>query len=111
MIDFSLYPKTAELLEETDMTDQADRIVFLQKDREDAAVLLAEMHLMALAAVSPSIPLRNRSLQAVNHFYNESNNSVHVFAQEQAHSDLGLTFEVKFRLFKHKSIFSVGPLK
>ncbi|MED1826304.1 hypothetical protein [Brevibacillus agri] len=105
MIDFTLYPKTAELIDETSMNDQADQIIFLQKNREEAAVLLAEMHLMALAGISDSIPLRNRSKNESNYFYEEVNNSVHVFAQEQALYDFGLSFDEKFRYFKHKNPF------
>lgn len=105
MIDFTMYPKTAELIDETSMNDQADHIIFLQKNREEAALLLAQMHMMALAGMSDSIPLRNRSKIETDYFYEEVNNSVHVFAQEQALYDLGLTFDDKYQYFKHKNPF------
>lgn len=104
-IDFSKYPIVDELIHECDMEQEKEHILWLQTTQSDAAVLLAEMHLMCKAAQSNSIPLRNRSKVSANFYYGSVNNKVHVFAAHQALSDLDMTEKDLSRMFAHKDVF------
>jgi hypothetical protein len=104
-IDFSQYPVVDELIHECDMENEREHILWLQGTQSDAAVLLAEMHLLCKAALSDSIPLRNRSKVSANYYYGTANHKVHVFAAHQALSDLGMSEKDLSRLFSHKDVF------
>jgi hypothetical protein len=101
-VDFSQYPIVNELIHECDMDQDREHILWLKETQSDAAVLLAEMHLLCKAALSNSIPLRNRSRMGANYYYSTVNNKVHVFAAHQALSDLGMTEKDLAKLFAHK---------
>jgi len=105
-IDFSQYPIVEELIHECDMENEREHILWLQGTQAEAAVLLAEMHLMCKAALSNSIPLRNRSKVAANYYYSSANTKVHVFAAHQALRDLGMDEKDLGQLFSHKNTFS-----
>lgn len=102
-IDFSQYPIVNELIQECDMDQDKEHILWLRETQSDAAVLLAEMHLMCKAAVSNNIPLRKRSKLAANYYYSNANSKVHVFAAHQALTDLGMTEKALSKLFSHKT--------
>lgn len=104
-IDFSQYPVVDGLIHECDMEQEKEHILWLQSSQSDAAVLLAEMHLMCKAAISKSIPLRNQSKVSSNYYYSHVARKVHVFAAHQALSDLNMTEKELSRLFAHKDVF------
>lgn len=104
-IDFSKYPIVDDLIQECDMEQEREHILWLQGTQSEAAVLLAEMHLMCKAALSDSIPLRNRSKVSANYYYSTVNSKVHVFAAHQALCDLSMSEKDLSRLFAHKDVF------
>jgi hypothetical protein len=79
--DFSKFPRVKELVDESSLKGKEDRIIWLRFTREQAALLLAEMHLMATAALSNSIPLRNRSKTSANCYYDRVGNFLHLVAK------------------------------
>lgn len=103
--DLSRYPIVDELINECDMEQEREHILWLQVTQHDAAVLLAEMHMMCKAACSNSIPLRNRSKVSANYYYGTANHKVHVFAAHQALNDLRMTEKDLSSLFSHKDVF------
>ncbi|MFC5449057.1 hypothetical protein ACFPOG_12350 [Paenibacillus aestuarii] len=103
-IDFSKYPKAQELMKECNIEDKAENIVWLRYGKSDAAILIAEMHQMCKAGLSDSIPLRNRSKNAANFYYRGVGSYLHVFAKEQARSELGLSNRDVSQIFKHQGI-------
>ncbi|MDQ0255619.1 hypothetical protein J2S74_003001 [Evansella vedderi] len=107
-IDFSKYPKAQELIQECEMEDKKDQIIWLQTSREEAAVLLAEMHQMIKAGMSTNIGLRKRSKIAANFYYKGAAPKVHVFAREQARLELGLSNKEVGELFAHCGFGGMG---
>jgi hypothetical protein len=104
-IDFSQYPVVEQLIKECDMDNERGHIVWLTMTQSDAAVLLAEMHLLCKAAMSSNIPLRKRSKTGANYYHSTTNNKIHVFASEQALSDFGMEEKDLAKLFPHKNPF------
>lgn len=103
-IDFSKYPKVLELINETDMNNEKERIKWIGLSRSGAAVLIAEMHQMCKAGFSNNIPLRKRSKNASNFYDGSVGSGLHVFAKEQARVELGLSKDDVRDLYSHKSI-------
>lgn len=101
-VDFSHYPIVNELIKTCDMDLDREHILWLNETQTEAAVLLAEMHLMCKAALSDSIPLRLRSKVSSNYYHTTVNSKVHVFAANQALSDLGMTEKDLSKLYSHK---------
>lgn len=101
-VDISRYPIVENLIQECNMENERDRILWLKGTQPEVAVLLAEMHLMCKAALSNSIPLRNRSKVSANYYYSAANNKIHVFASHQALADLGMTEKDLAHLYPHK---------
>jgi hypothetical protein len=106
--DFSKFPRVKELIDESSLKGKEDRIIWLRFTREQAALLLAEMHLMATAALSSSIPLRNRSKESANYYYDRVGNFLHLVAKEEAWSQLGINGDDSEILYRHKSIFGMA---
>jgi len=100
--DFSKYPVIDELIKECEMENEREHILWLRMSQSEAAVALAEMHLLCKAALSNSIPLRHRSRIGANYYHSTTNNKIHVFASEQALSDLGIIEKDLSKLFSHK---------
>jgi hypothetical protein len=107
-IDFSQYPIVNELIHECELDQDRDHILWLRETQSDAAILLAEMHLMCKAGLTNNIPLRNRSKVAANYYYSNANSKVHAFASNQALSDLKMTEKDLAKLFSHKDVFGRG---
>lgn len=103
-VDFSKYPRIQELLSETEMEDKKQYIKWIGMSREEAAVLIAEIHQMCKAGLSNNIPLRKRSKNASNFYYGAVGNGLHIFAREQARVELGFTTQSVNDLFSHRSI-------
>ncbi|MED0677049.1 hypothetical protein ABEV55_08390 [Aneurinibacillus thermoaerophilus] len=100
-IDFSKYSKTSDLIKECEMTEMADQIIWLQQEKEDAAVNLAAMHILCKAALSNNINQRRIAKEKTDHYYSTIGPTIHVFARAQARAELGLTDEDVTRLYKH----------
>jgi hypothetical protein len=106
-IDFAKFPRVKELMDNTStLQGKEDQIVWLQFNRSTAAEMIAEMHLMCKAGLSDSIDLRKRSKNAANYYYDAVGSNLHIFAKEQAWSELGLNNITADQLFIHKSFFA-----
>jgi hypothetical protein len=84
-----------------------DHIIWLQFDKSEAAVLIAEMHQLCKAGFSRSITLRKRSEIGANFYYGHVSDSLHVFAKEQAREDLGLSYQDVSYLFRHRGVHKI----
>lgn len=101
-IDYSKYSKVQELIQECNLEKEKDQIIWLPFGKREAAVLIAEMHLLCKALFSRSITLRKRSEIGANFYYGQVSDSLHVFAKEQAREELGLTHQDVSFLFRHR---------
>lgn len=102
--DFSKFPVTEELLNNSSLKGKEEHIVWTQIPRQEAAQLIAEMHLMCLARLSDSIPLRNRSSISANYYFTAVGDKLHAFAKVQGRAELNLSPDDVHDLFKHKSL-------
>jgi hypothetical protein len=99
--DFSKYPAAQELIESTGLTEEANRIIFLNMTREDAAVELATLSILLEGAVSANLPMRRLVNEEGDRIYNRVGSKIHAFAKTQARTECGLGDEDVVRLYKH----------
>ncbi|MED4728696.1 hypothetical protein P9597_11155 [Aneurinibacillus migulanus] len=99
--DFSKYLVAQELIESVGLTNEAERITFLQMDREEAAVELATLSLLIEGTISNDISMRRAVNEESDKAYNRIGSRIHAFAKSEARSACGLSDEDVVRLYKN----------
>ncbi|WP_152623377.1 hypothetical protein [Aneurinibacillus migulanus] len=79
----------------------ANRIVWLQQTKEEAAINIAAMHILCKAALSNDISHKKVAKDKTDEYYESVGATLHVFAKAQARAELGLSHGDVTRLFKH----------
>ncbi|CAM3848390.1 hypothetical protein [Marinicrinis lubricantis] len=101
-VDFNHYSKNQNPVQEC-RVGQQDRLT-VQFNISEAAVLIAEMHQLCKAGLSPAPSLQNRSTMEENRYYEVVIRSLHVFAIKHARRQLRLPPKDISALFRQKDI-------
>lgn len=105
-INFSQYAEIEKLLRQSNLEHKKEHIRWTTMSREEAATILAEMHLMCQAGLTNNLELRKRSKNAANFYYGYVNNKTHGFVTEQAIKDMKMDREGVSKLFAHRSFLN-----
>lgn len=87
------------------MEDKKEQIKWMNMNKREAAILIAEMHQMCKAGLSNNISLHHRSKKAANFYFGAVGSGLHVFAKSQGKAELGLSDEDVKKLFSHRNFF------
>ncbi|WP_182101751.1 hypothetical protein [Niallia taxi] len=102
------YPKVAQFIEETNISEQVDRVMWVNSlDKNDFAVLLNEILFKIGSGSSGSVELRKNAKRSKNFYYNLATDSTHLFARHEALASLGLSQEDIKKLFPQ--VFPADP--
>jgi len=101
---FDKYPRAQELIEKHNYEDSLLTTPWVRFDQEEAAIALAKVILTQKSLNSSAIHLRAAAKKQVDTDYLSLDNKLHVFAKEEARSELELTNEDVTRIFSHIEI-------
>lgn len=104
-IDFSKYAAAMDMIKENELEDEVGEYPMVFMGKDEAAVYLAEMMLLCRAAMSDSIPLRQRSKVSANFYFNQVRSRSHILAQVEALAEYGTSFEDLDKLMSHQNRF------
>ncbi|MCY9666441.1 hypothetical protein M5X11_15970 [Paenibacillus alginolyticus] len=102
-IDFSKYSAAMTMIKENELEEEVGEYPMVFMGKDEAAVNLAEMMLLCRAAISDSIPLRQRSKVSANYYFSQVRSKSHILAQVEALAEYGMSFEDLDNLMSHQN--------
>ncbi|WP_048600796.1 hypothetical protein [Rubeoparvulum massiliense] len=92
--DFSKYPSIYENIQSVNLTDRADRIMWISNlSRSEAAIKLAEMSILLQSSVMDNVRLRKLAKNEAINYHQEITRGIHAFVREQVWDDLNMNYE------------------
>jgi hypothetical protein len=104
-IDFSKYSAAMAIIRENELEEEVDEYPMVFMGKDEAAVYLAEMMLLCRAAISTSIPLRQRSKVSTNYYFSQVRSKSNILAQVEALAEYRMGFEDLDKLMSHQNRF------
>jgi hypothetical protein len=102
-MDLNKYPRAQELVQEVNLEDKADRIKWLQFNKEEAAVALAKTYLVSLLSLNDNPFVKQKAKRLTDQLYFSVGYQLHGFAKEEGNAQLGYNNEDITKLYKHIS--------
>lgn len=102
IVDLNNYSRIEPLLKSCRLEDRKDQINWLLMKKEEAAVNLAKLYLLAkIALTSNNESVQQKLKSHIDLAFNEIGNRIHVFAKEEGRVQLGFKHLDIARLFNH----------